>query len=81
MPSYSCHAQNLRFLAAEGNGKERIKIRHFQKLTPAYGRLKASASGPGSNMKDDLLMRAARSKRGSGRKPLPLCGLNFSGEI
>jgi hypothetical protein len=36
MPSYSCHAQNLRFLAAEGNGKERTKIRHFQKPTPAY---------------------------------------------
>jgi len=31
MSSYSYHAQNLRFLAAEGNGKDRKKIRFFQK--------------------------------------------------
>jgi len=31
MSSYSYHAQNLRFLAAEGNGKDRKKIRLFQK--------------------------------------------------
>src|SRR5262249_25122388 len=31
MSSYSYHAQNLRFLAAEGNGKDRKKFRLFQK--------------------------------------------------